>query len=171
MAENSAGTLGGHLHFYERFALHAVDVVDAGESLVHEGVVGSEQFGDGPVLAHDVGEKQLRLPLHRERKITAPVAESFWVGLDGKQVPRLQPLADEVVDERFGAFVFQHSQDLRVHIFAQRPGLRLAEEFAIRHRAPKEIREPRRQRPLVHRVRGFWVIRLRLEFPAKQKMW
>ena len=71
------------------------------------------------------------------------------VDVDALDVARLQPLADEVLDQRLGARVGQHPLHLRVEVLAQLAALGEPEQLVVRHRGPEEIGEPRGQRVFV----------------------
>ena len=157
-------------HAPEVVALHALDAVKFGEPVVHKRVVRVQKFQHAAVLLGDVREEQLGFFCHRRAESVVELREKFLVRRGQFQVADLQPLSGEIVHQRFCLAVFQHASDLRLQIFPQHPAFRQSEQFVVRHAAPEEIGQARRQREFVHRMDQARVVRFRLQFAAKQEI-
>ena len=105
----------------ELVAGDAGDPVVPGQPLVEERVVGVEEVGDRPVVVDDRGEEQLDLAGHRQAERLVEAGEPAPVGAGQLEVPGLEPLAGEVLDELPGLRVLEHPGDLGVEVL-RRPG-------------------------------------------------
>ena len=137
----------------------AVDVRDpvvAGQPLVDERVVRGQQLHDAAVLADDAVHEQLGLPPEALAQLVVEVGEVARRRDVAAQVAQHQPLAGEVVHERPRPRVVQHAPDLALEHHAAGAAGRARPRSAavVRHRAPEEERQPRRQLEVRHRRRG-----------------
>ena len=105
------------------------------------------------VVADDFVEEKARLFQHRSTQRGSPALEDFLVRLVRGEAAELQPLHPEILHERFGAFVFEHSADLRVEVCGEGFFAREFQQFLIRHRGPKEVAQPRGEVKFVQRMR------------------
>ena len=71
------------------------------------------------------------------------------VDVDAVDVADLEPLPDEVLDERLGAGIGEHALYLGVEVLAQFAFLGETEELGIRHGGPEEIAEARGERVFI----------------------
>ena len=81
----------------------AVDVRDAvvlREPFVDEGVVGAQQVEHAPILAQNAVEEELGFLAERLPQVVVEGGEEPHVGRDRREIPQVQPLRREVVDER-----------------------------------------------------------------------
>ena len=131
-------------------AFHPLDSVVPGQSLVHVGVVRGEQFQNAAVRLHDVSEKQLRFRAHGLAQLLVELREQLLVGRNCFEVPRLEPLAGEVVDYRAGFGMAQQPADLRLKIGAQLVLLREPKESLVRQAAPEKVGQAGGERELIH---------------------
>jgi hypothetical protein len=90
-------------------------------------------------------EETFALPHHADLQYFIELLVELRIRRRVVDVPQLQPLADEVLHERFALRVLQQSFDLPVQDFwfAQAPLRREIHEFLVGHRAPEEIGKPR----------------------------
>ena len=97
--------------------------VEFRELLVHEGVLGVDELGDGAVVLQQVAEEKTRLILHRGRQVLGVVeADHLARRRLRAEVAKVQPAVEEAVDEAVDAVVGEHAKDL----FLQLGGLREA---------------------------------------------
>ena len=155
---------------HELVARDARDAVVLGEPLVEVGEIRVDEGRDAAILADDGVHEHRGFLDHRIAQRIGVTREQRRVGREQFEVAQLQPLAREILDERGGLRIVQEPLDLRGKLFAQLPLLSEREEFLVRHRTPEEIRKARREREFVHRMNRRGVVRLGLNFAAKQKM-
>src|SRR5439155_23987928 len=91
------------------------------------------------------------------------------VDVDAVDVASLQPLADEILDECFGAVVLEHSLDLPGEVLAQLVTLGEAEQLVVGHGRPKEVRKARRQGVFIYKGINVGRSRWLAFFYAKEK--
>ena len=82
------------------------------QSLVDEGVVGSEQIDQAPIFADDAAKQEFRLATHRPVQVLVPVREQVDVGVRVPQILQVQPVGGEVGGQRVGPRVGQHAPHL-----------------------------------------------------------
>src|SRR5690606_6196770 len=101
--------------------------------------------------------------------LAVPFGEALAVARDRGEAARLEPLADEVLRERVRLRVAEHALDLHANRFGiiELAARREREQLVVRHRAPEEIAEPRRE--LVIRERRVRAGR-RVGFAPEQKL-
>ena len=140
------------------------------QPIVQERVPRVEELRKRPILAQDVLKEHPCLGLHRVAQVRTPVGELLRIGFDAVQVPRFQPLPGEVVRQRRRTGIGEQPLHLGVERRRRAELARLGqpEQLVVRHRAPQEITQPRRQLEIgnlmdLRRVR-------RIVLYAKQKM-
>ena len=79
------------------------------QPLVDERVVGVDQIQDAAILADDGLEQQFRLAPERVAEVAV---ELLGAGRDVVELPQLQPLARQIVDERAARGIGQHAPRL-----------------------------------------------------------
>ncbi len=152
----------------ELIADHAIDAVVTRESLVEERVVRVQQLENIAVLVHDAGEHESRFLLEG---LTQVVVEFTTFRLRAGELPQVQPLSCEVVDERAGPRIGQHPPHLTLEL------ARLAQAFFngglqqlfVGNAAPDEERQTRREVEIVDAEWLSWLGRLRLALEAIEK--
>ena len=118
------------------------DAVVAGEPFVDERVVGVQQLEDVAVLADHAAEHEFGFLLERLAQV---VVELAAFGLRGGELPQMQPLGREVVDQRARLRVREHSFHLALDFAGLAQPLlggRL-QQLIIGHAAPDEEGETR----------------------------
>src|SRR5262249_34540951 len=93
-------------------ALDIRDAVVTRQPLVEKGVFRSEQLDRTSILANDTAEEQLGLTLERD---TQGIVESSDIRVSGPDVLKIseqQPLGSEVLRQRVGSRIREHSPDL-----------------------------------------------------------
>ena len=129
--------------------------VVAGEPLVDERVLRVQELQDAAVLANDRREEEIRFLPHRLAEVVLEVGELVGVGLGGFERTSLQPLPAELLDQRLRLRIAQHARHLRAQ-HAWRPQcVRRGEpaQLGVRRARPEEVRQPRRQLVVRHRLR------------------
>ena len=144
----------GQRHAAEVAAADARDAVVPGQPLVEKGVVRPQQVERAAVLADDAFKEQLGLAPHRLAQVVVEVREQPQVGVEGVEVPEVQPLAGEIRHEGLRAWIGKQAarlrfEHLRLHQFA---ALRQIEQLVVRQAAPQEKRQPRGERVAVQRI-------------------
>src|SRR5262245_25449664 len=113
LAENSATrAVLGQLDTTEMTALDVRDAVVTRQPLIEKGVSRSEQLDHTSILANDTAEEQLGLTLERD---TQGIVESSYIRVSGPDVLKIseqQPLGSEVLRQRVGSRIREHSPDL-----------------------------------------------------------
>jgi hypothetical protein len=162
-------------------ARHVGNPVKLRQRLVEKRPPGQEQVGGRQALAEHVAEEQFGLLPHRPPHVGREDPLTHVAISDAEQlanverqrldVPRLEPLADEVPHEGVAPPVLDHPLDLLRQLRPEVGGPRELEELLVGHRAPEEVREPRRQRELVDRngPAGVPMRRSTGRFHSKQK--
>src|SRR5205823_7431665 len=118
-----------------------------GEPLVDEGVIGGEQIEDAVVLAHDAVEKQLGLAHKRLAQVVVEFGKQVFTRYGVFQIPKLQPLADEVLHDRIRSRIGEHAAHLLLeHRRIPETALcRDLQQLVVGNAAPEKKRQPRRQ--------------------------
>src|SRR5688572_16136613 len=93
----------------EAAAANVRDAVMAGEALVNERVVGVDQIEDAAVFADDGVEQQLGFTTESVAEIAVELLRDRC---DVVELTQHQPLPGEIVDERAGALVSEHTAHL-----------------------------------------------------------
>ncbi len=99
-------------HPPELRAVHALDVVLAGERLIDEGVIGIEQVEHAAILEQHAGQEEPDLGLEIVPHLGS---EGPIVGLDLLQLAQVQPGEREVLHQRLGARILEHALNLGLH--------------------------------------------------------
>ena len=142
------------------------------QPFVDEGVIGGQQVEDAPVVPHLAVEEERHLPLHRLAQVGIEVRKRLRVGRHQPDVPEVEPLPAEVVDERLRARIGQHAADLpSEHIrVAQVAALGGGEELVVRDAAPQEEGQARGQLDVRHRIGRAGRDVFRVRFAAEQEV-
>ena len=82
------------------------------EPLVDERVVRRQQIDDVAILAHDAFEEQFRLAPETLPQLVVPVGIEDAVRRGRRQIPQVQQLLREVVDQRLGSRIGEHAPHL-----------------------------------------------------------
>ena len=109
VTEQAAARAVGERHAAEPAPADVGDAVVARQALVHERVVGVDEIEDAAIVADDGVEEQLRLARERVAEVAV---ELPGAGRDVVELPQLQPLAGQVLDQRRGARIGQHAARL-----------------------------------------------------------
>ena len=117
----------------------------ARQAFVEERVVRADEIEHAPVFRDDALEEQLALRLERVPQIGVELGEEIRIGQDLLQIAQIQPLAGEILDQRFGTLIGEHPFHLR---FERRGIAQLAvfgetKQLIVRDAAPEEERQPR----------------------------
>ncbi|HEY7389962.1 MAG TPA: hypothetical protein VH640_15705 [Bryobacteraceae bacterium] len=109
-----------------------------GEAFVQEGVIGSEQIDYAAVFADDAFGEQVRFSEKGLAEVVIEIGEDLLIGRGGLQIPQIEPLAEEVLDERVGAAIGEHAPDLLLQHgwFVELAGGGKVEELVIGDAAP-----------------------------------
>src|SRR6185295_19802777 len=102
------------------------------------------------------GDEQLGLLLHRVAQVLVELRIQLGVGHDASELAQLEPARGEVVDERLRPRIAQHPLDLLLERrrIAQLAAYRRLPQFVVRHAAPEEERETRREIEIAQAIRG-----------------
>ena len=176
---SSPVTLLRQRHLPHLISFHSFNPVILSQRLIQKRVVRCEHLQRTPVLFDQVRKKQLRLQLHRTALLPAKDLERIPKVLDPQHPPRihidpfhisrLQPLPHKVLHKPPRLRIIQHPIHLIRQIRPQFATLSQLKQLRIRQRTPQKIRQPRRQRKLIHRHHLRRIVRLRLHLRAKQK--
>ena len=154
----------------ELFPLHVLHPVMLRELFIHERVVRIEEVEHRPILTHDVLEERLRFLLHRRAQRVVVSRERLCIRRSDAQVAQLEPLPAKILHQRARLRVLEHSFHLPIKVLVQLPLLRQREQLRIRHRAPEEVRQPRREREVVDGMNGLRVVWFRLKLAPEEEV-
>ncbi len=170
--QHAAALVGGEIDTTELLARHAADAVVPGEQLVEIRVARVEELRNRTVVAENRVEEQLRLGPHGVAQFRSPLRETIGIGTNRIEIADFEPLPREVLRERRGPFVGEHARDLRVE-HGRRAELALlgqGDELLVRHGAPQEVAQPRRQLDIRHAVRTFRVVRIQVALDPEEEV-
>ena len=156
--KQAPAVLVGQRHAAEMASVHTRNAVVARELLVDKRVVRREQLGDAAIRLQLIVEKQLRLSHEcRSQVVVEPREPRVRIGRQQPDVARLQPLAEEVVDQRSArARIGEHAS----HLLIEHAGLaqlardREVEQLVVRNAAPQEERQTRGELDVGETIRG-----------------
>ena len=119
------------------------------QPFVDERIVGIQQIQNAAVLVHDAVEEQLDLPPERLSQVVVEVRIEIDQRIVGLQGAHVQPLAREVLDERFRSRIREHAAHLLLeHRGFFQPALRRhRHQLVVRNAAPEEEGQARGQLP------------------------
>jgi len=117
------------------------------QTFVDKRVIRVQHVFERTVLTHHALEKQLRLLLERIAEVFIPLRKLHDVGFQLCHLPRLEPLTEEVTDERVGAAIGKHPSHLLFQYrgVVQLSALREVEKRVVGDRAPQKKRQARSQ--------------------------
>ncbi len=143
-----------------------------GQPLVDERVVGVQQFDDAAIFADDGVEEQLHFAPHRLPQRVVEVGINQRQRTGALQAAQVQPLAREILRERFSPRVLQHAADLPLeHHRILEPALaRERDELIVGAGAPQEERQAGRQVQVGDLVRRVQLRVGRLGFDAVDEL-
>ena len=101
-------------HAAELFPGHAGDLVMFGDAAVEHQKVGMDEVAQLRIVAEQFGEERVRFADHGRFEDVVEFRVELPVGLGEVDLPQLEPLADEVLDERPRPWGGQHPLDLAV---------------------------------------------------------
>ncbi len=155
LAEQARARVILQRHAAEVAARHVRDAVVPREPFVDERVVRRQQLADRPVLTHLAFEKQPRLLLERRPEVVVEGREPRRVRPDARHVAQIEPLLEEVADQRVGAPVREHAPHLPVEHgrLTQRAVRRDTQQLVVGDAAPQEERDARGEVEVADRVR------------------
>ena len=127
---------GRQRHAPELRAVNVRHAVVLRQALIEERVVGPQQVEHAAVLLDDALEKELGLLTEGPPQIVVEHREHPPIGHNRGEIPQIQPLSGEVVDQRFRARVRQHPPNLLLeHLrIAQLSASREVEELVVGNR-------------------------------------
>src|SRR5690606_18421508 len=139
--------LGAERHAAEVTAVDSRNPVMTREALVDERVVGGQQIQNAAVLVNDAREEELRLALEALPQSVVEIRELVRVRMDVVEVPQVEPLTREVLDERRGLRIREHARHLGgKHLRpAELAALRDLEQLVVGDAAPDEERQAARE--------------------------
>ena len=144
MTEQPAAGAVGQRDAPEAAPADVGDPVVPREPLVDEREVGVDQIQDAAILADDGLEQQFRLA---PEGVAEVAVELLRCRRHVVELPQLQPLSGQIVDERRGRGIRQHAPRLLLeHRGIGEPALcRQPQQLLVRDAAPEEEGQPRRQ--------------------------
>src|SRR5690606_5869071 len=156
----------------EMAALDPRDPVMFREAVVDERVVRREQLERASALAQNAVEEELRLPPEGLPQVVVEIRILVDDGLVTVEVAEREPLSREILGERLRARVLDHAAHLRLEHLRVRQlvAFRELEQLVVRHAAPKEERQARREREGVDLVELALANVVRLELEAVDEL-
>ena len=135
-------------------AFYRRETVVEGEAGIEHRPVRVQKLAEGEVAREDLREVALGFEHHAFLQPFVVGGVKLNVRREGSDLVQLQPLMREGVEESCSFGVGQHAADLRAQDFglAELPLARGGEERFVRHRAPEEITQPRRELPVVRQL-------------------
>src|SRR5262249_56594723 len=120
--------------------VYTLDAVMPREPFIHERVIGIQQIQHASVLTNDAGKQQFRFAAERLSDVVVEVWEHQKIRCDLVQIAQLQPLSGEFVQQRVGAFIRDHSADLRFEHtrLTQAAGGGESQQLVVGEAAPKQ---------------------------------